>query len=148
MPKRLTVADHLSAEQLEAHYKSCKNPVEKIHWQIIWLLAQGHSIQTVSGIVGFRIEWVRKLVSRYNNYGPAGLEDRRAGNKGRPRLVDNEVLADLHQLLAKSGEHKDQKWTGPRVARWLSDRLGRTVHPQRGWEVLRRYRSNTTQQTA
>ena len=29
------------------------------------------------------------------------------------------------------------KWSGPKVAVWISKVLGRTVAPQRGWEYLR-----------
>ncbi|GHO61212.1 hypothetical protein KSC_001040 [Ktedonobacter sp. SOSP1-52] len=29
-------------------------------------------------------------------------------------------------------------WTGPKVARWVSEQLGCKVHPQRGWDTLKR----------
>jgi transposase len=29
-------------------------------------------------------------------------------------------------------------WTGPKAAAWMSATLGHAVHPQRGWEALRR----------
>jgi transposase len=29
-------------------------------------------------------------------------------------------------------------WTGPKAAAWMTATLGRHVHPQRGWEMLRR----------
>src|SRR5215472_5749145 len=29
-------------------------------------------------------------------------------------------------------------WTGPKVATWMGEQLGRKVHPQRGWEALKR----------
>ena len=29
-------------------------------------------------------------------------------------------------------------WTGPKAAAWMSEMLGHAVHPQRGWEALRR----------
>ncbi|MEO0949674.1 MAG: winged helix-turn-helix domain-containing protein, partial [Cyanobacteria bacterium J06641_5] len=28
-------------------------------------------------------------------------------------------------------------WDGPKVAQWMSDLLGRPIHPQRGWEYLK-----------
>ncbi len=29
-------------------------------------------------------------------------------------------------------------WSGPKVARWMSEKLGRQIAPQRGWDYLRR----------
>lgn len=34
-------------------------------------------------------------------------------------------------------------WTGPNVAVWIKEQTGREVHPQRGWEYLRRLNDST-----
>jgi len=38
------VADHLSIEELEVRYRSCADACSARHYQMIWLLAQGHTI--------------------------------------------------------------------------------------------------------
>ena len=49
MPKWITIAPHLSLEELENRYRQAKEPVERSHYQIIWLLASG---VIKSGILG------------------------------------------------------------------------------------------------
>ncbi len=41
MPKRITIAAHLSKDELERRYRGAKDPIERSHYQIIWLLASG-----------------------------------------------------------------------------------------------------------
>ena len=41
MPKRITIAPYLSLEELESRYRGAKEPIERSHYQIIWLLASG-----------------------------------------------------------------------------------------------------------
>ncbi len=39
MPKRITIAPHLSLDELEQRYRHAQDPIEHSHYQIIWLLA-------------------------------------------------------------------------------------------------------------
>lgn len=41
MPKRITIAPHLSLEELENRYRQAKEPLVRSDYQIIWLLASG-----------------------------------------------------------------------------------------------------------
>ncbi len=41
MSRRITVQPHLSETELATRYRQAKDPVERNHYQIIWLLAQG-----------------------------------------------------------------------------------------------------------
>lgn len=41
MSKRISVATHLSSEELEKLYRQAKDGIESRQYQIIWLLAQG-----------------------------------------------------------------------------------------------------------
>lgn len=47
MPRRLQIAPHLSVEELEQRYRASKDGVERSHYQIIWLLAQGQKSEEV-----------------------------------------------------------------------------------------------------
>jgi hypothetical protein len=49
MPKRLTIEPHLSIKELENRYRAAKNPVERSHYQIVWLLAQGKTTVSEAG---------------------------------------------------------------------------------------------------
>jgi hypothetical protein len=40
MNKPITVKAHLSIEAIETRYRKAKDPVERSHWHIIWLLAK------------------------------------------------------------------------------------------------------------
>ncbi|MEM8804973.1 MAG: helix-turn-helix domain-containing protein [Cyanobacteria bacterium P01_G01_bin.38] len=44
--------------------------MERSHYQIIWLLAQGRSTAEVSEVTGYSRGWVYKLVWGYNDQGP------------------------------------------------------------------------------
>ncbi len=84
MGKRLTVAQQLCIEELGQRYRQAKESIERSHWQILWLLAQGHTSAKVAQVTGYGIPWVRQLVWRYNTQGPEGLHDERHRNPGRP----------------------------------------------------------------
>lgn len=137
MPKYLTVADHLTTDELENRYRGARDGVDRSQWQIIWLLAQGQRRREVASITGYSVGWLRALVRGYNAAGPGSMGDGRHRNPGQARLLSVEHEQALRSLLTAApaaGKH----WTGPPVARWMSQRLARPVHAVRGWEVLRR----------
>jgi hypothetical protein len=61
MPKRITINPHLSVKELENRYRAAKNPVERSHYQIVWLLAQGKTTEEVAAVTGYcreaRVHW-------------------------------------------------------------------------------------------
>lgn len=136
MPRRVTVAPHLSREDLFARYRQAGDPIERSHWQVVWLVAEGHPVPDVARLVGYNANWVRTILRRFNAEGPAGLVDRRRHNPGQPPLLTAVQRAALVDALA--GPAPDGGiWTGPKVAAWMAKQLGRPIHPQRGWEALR-----------
>lgn len=129
---------HLPVTELERRYRAAHDPVARSHWQIIWLLARGAGTAVVARSTGYSIRWIRQVAKRYREGGPEALGDHRHTNPGRAdrKLLTPAVGAELRAALA--GPAPDGgRWTGPKVAQWLSDRLGRPIHPQRGWEALR-----------
>lgn len=137
MPKRLTVQAHLSLEELAARYRAAKNAVERSHWQIIWLLAQGKTTHEIAEVTGYSVAWIRALIHRYNQRGPAALGDQRHTNPGGVFILSSEQQAELQQTL-DAPPPDGGLWSGPKVAVWILERTGRQVHPQRGWEYLKR----------
>jgi transposase len=131
------VADHLSVEDLGAGFRSARDPTAARHFQVIWLLARGHTIADVSAVTSFVPRWIEQLLARYNAEGPEALGDLRRRNRGVPRVLRPELLARLRERLADPPPDGGL-WTGPKVARWMAGELGLTaVAPQRGWEALK-----------
>lgn len=135
MPKRITVEPHLSAEELEARYRKSKDPVERSHYHIIWLLAQGKRTEDVAAVTGYCCDWIRKIVRRYNQFGPDGLGDKRHENPGAEPLLNEAQQAELWQAL--QGPAPDGGlWNSRKVADWIAKRVNRPVAMQRGWDYL------------
>jgi transposase len=136
MPRRLQLAAHLPEEELLHRSRSATRAVERTHWQALWMLSQGFPSEEIADAVGYRTAWIRKLVGRYNEQGPAAMHDGRADNPGAPPLLAPEQEADLAEALKQPPSDGDA-WSGPLVAHWMGARLGRTVDRKRGWEMLR-----------
>ena len=136
MPRQLTLVSHLSLKQLERRYRKSLDPVERSQWQIIWLLASGKATKQVAEVVGYSIGWIRTIAKRYNAGGEEAIGDRRHQNPGREPLLDEQQQAFLLQALQEEPA-EGGKWTGAKVARWMSEQLSRKIAPQRGWEYLK-----------
>jgi transposase len=142
MPKRLELSPHASTQELEHRYRKAKDPVERSHRQIVWLLSEGRSTTEVCEVTGYSPGWVRRIARRYNERGLEGLGDRRHANPGaRGRaLLDEEGQAELLEAL-QGPPPGGGMWSGPKVARWIAQRNGlEQVHVQRGFEYLRKVR--------
>jgi transposase len=137
MPHRIRVEGQLSTEELQQRYRSATQASEKMHWQVLWLIAEGKRADEVAQITSYTINWVRELVGRYNRGGPGAIEDGRRGHSGRRPLLSPEVEAELPAAL-EGPAPGGGLWSGPEVARWMGGKLGRAVAPQRGWDYLRR----------
>jgi transposase len=129
---------------LERHYKRARDPVERSHLQIVWLLSAGRRTEEVCEVTGYSPGWVRQVARRYNERGLEGLGDRRHRNPGaRQRaLLDEEGQAELKEALLSGPPPAcvgGGMWSGAKVARWIAKRNGlEKVHAQRGFEYLRK----------
>ena len=57
------VAGHLSVEDLEAGFRSARDPTAARHFQVIWLLARGHTIADVAEVTSFVPRWIEQLLN-------------------------------------------------------------------------------------
>jgi len=137
MPAPLTLMPHLSLADLERRYRTCRDPIERSHWQMVWLVGQGQTCPAVVRVTGYRVATVRTVIHRYNADGAAGLVDRRHANPGQAPLVTPGVQEQLRTRLA-APPPDGGLWTSPKVAVWLTGQVGRPIRPQRAWEVLQR----------
>jgi transposase len=122
----------------EARYRAARDATEARHTQAIWLLAQGRTFVEVAEVLAFAPRWVEELAARYNAFGPEALGDRRRRNGRAASLLTEDVLAALAERV-RTPPDDGGLWSGPKVAAWMARRLGlERVHPQRGWEALKR----------
>ena len=132
------IVDHLPVGELEARYRAARDVTEARHHQAIWLLAQGRTFLEVGEVLAFAPRWVEELAARYNALGPTALGDQRRRNGRAASLLTEAVLAALAERLRTPPEDGGL-WSGAKVAAWMARHLGLArVHPQRGWEALRR----------
>lgn len=136
MPKTIKIEKHLTICELEQRYRQAKLGTEKIHYQVIWLLAGGKTTLYVSEVTGYSRNWIYCLVRRYNREGIQGLKDQRSNNEGRPSLIDDIEQGYLWQVLQDPAPDGGL-WNSRKVANWLSEKIGKPVSPQRGWDYLR-----------
>jgi hypothetical protein len=97
MKKPSSVQPHLSLEEVEPRYRQAKAAVERSHWQLIWLLAQGKTTKAIQEFSGSCLAWMRSIAHRYKQDGPQALGDRRHTNPGGSFLHSPEHQAQLEQ---------------------------------------------------
>ena len=137
MGKRVKIQTDDTAEKLHERYRQAKDAVERTHWHILWLAKEGKTPHVIAELLGYTARWVRTVIGRWNAQGAAGIRDRRHEiDVSRPLLspeLQEELAAALQAAPADGG-----LWSGPKVAQWMQQRLGRPVAPQRGWDYLQR----------
>ena len=132
------IVDHLPVEELEARYRASHDATEARHLQAIWLLAQGRTVLEVAEVLAFVPRRVKRPAARHDARGPAALGDGRRRNGKAASLLTPEVLSALAERVRTPPEDGGL-WSGPKVAAWMAAHLGLAqVHPQRGWEALKR----------
>ena len=142
MAKRVTVQTELTTEELHGRYRSTPNPVERTHWHILWLMKEGHTPGEIAFMLGYTARWVRTLVQRWNKAGEQGIRDQRLTLPGAPCLLTVEQQKELDQALDQPPADGGL-WSGPKVAAWMQERLGRPVDPRRSWDYLQRLSRST-----
>src|SRR3712207_7659295 len=63
MPKKIKLMPHLSTAELGNRYRQARDPVERSHYQIVWLIAQGKSTAEVMEVTGYSRDWIQQLRS-------------------------------------------------------------------------------------
>jgi len=142
MPKRLELSPHASTEELEHSYRKAKDPVERSHHQILWLISEGKSTTQVMEVTGYSRGWIQQLARRYNEGGPEALGDRRHGDPGaRDRaLLSAEQQEELKEALLKPPPDGGM-WNSRKVGEWIERRRsGKALSrkKQSGWEYMKR----------
>ena len=135
MPKKLSLSQHLSTQELLNRYRNASNVIEKSHYQVIWLLSTGKTIKQVAETTNYTQTWIYQLINRYNEQGEERLGDLRASNPGKEPLLNDVQQAQLHQVLTNPAADGGL-WNGRKVAEWMSKVTGKKVSRMRGWEYM------------
>lgn len=107
--------------------------------RVVALLARGIQPSEVSQQTGCPARTVRYIARQYRVLGLAALLDGRRRTQSVRQLLSRAQEDDL-RLALQQPPPDGARWSGPRVARWMSERTGLRVSRQRGWEYLRRLR--------
>src|SRR5215203_7427138 len=129
MPKKIKLESHLSSEELENRYRGAKDPVERSHLQIIWLINEGKTTTQVMEVTGYSRGWIQQLARRYNAYGPEALGDRRHHNPGAKEraLLTADQQEELREALMKPPPEGGM-WNSRKVGEWIERRTGKAVY--------------------
>jgi transposase len=133
----MKLVPHLSRAKLETGYRQAQDPIERSHWQIIWLFDQIQDTNKVAALTAYCPDWVRKLIRRYNQHGIQALRDLRHHNPGGSQILNQEQLQALSKALSTQAPG-DSLWTSAKVAVWIGQTTGRTVSSVTGWKYLKR----------
>jgi transposase len=126
-----TVWDHLSVEELEERFVGCEDATASRHFQVIWLLARGHTISQVSGTTAYGERWIEQLLARYNAEGPEALGDLRRRNGAPATILKPDLLAKL-RLRLDDPPPDGGLWSSRKVAAWMAGELNLTSI---GWSI-------------
>jgi transposase len=137
MAKRVELQTELTVEELHEGYRKASEPVERTHWQILWLMKEGHAPREVAERVGYSARWVRTIVGRYNRQETQALSNHRLTLPGAKPLLSQEQQQALEEALQQPPADGGL-WSGPKVAQWMQEQLGRPVDARRGWDYLQR----------
>lgn len=140
MSQTIKIIRWLPPSQLKARYLSSENVKEGRRWQLLWLVASGCTLTEAAKTVGYCYRQAHRLLTRYNEQGPTFLK---AGRRDVRHLKSRALLnaaqqRQLKRLIQKGRSPDGGLWTGPKVAKWISEACGREVRPQRGWDYLQK----------
>src|ERR1051326_5096324 len=161
MPKRIELKPHSTTTELYRRYRRCREPQEKARWRALHLISGGTRAADAARRVGRTSGWVTQLTQRYNERGAEAVATRRGAVKPGPKPSLNERGAEAvatrrgavkpgpkPSLNAEAAMALDDAlrsvapdgglWTAPKVAAWIAERTGQSVHETTAWRALRR----------
>ncbi len=137
MAGRTKLEPHLTPDELKRRYLTTKDPVERSHFHMLWLISQGETQARTAKVVGISGRWVQELVKRYNAGGAEAMRDRRHDHSGAARTLDSEGERALEAAL-QARPTDGGLWTSKKTAAWIRGYTGRPACAVTGWRTLRR----------
>lgn len=146
MAGKAKLKDHLTSAELQRHYLRCEHLADRTRWHALWLVSLGKSGNEAARLVGRSSGWVSELVRAYNERGVDAAVTRKhkgrqqGGREAALRWGTDEESELREALLGRAPD--GATWTAAKVALWLGERRGRSVHLVTGWRTLKRLRQS------
>jgi transposase len=122
----MTVANHLTLNELWRRAKKAKDPIEKDRFLAVYHAKRGLTAKEIARIIPNIPRWVQQTVRRYNLEGPEALKDKRHQNPGqKPKLTPEERMRVLEALQGPPPD--GGLWTGPKLRDWVERELGKKL---------------------
>jgi transposase len=122
----MTVANHLTLNELRRRAKKAKDPIEKDRFLAVYHAKRGLTAKEIARIIPNTPRWVQETVRRYNLEGPEALKDKRHQNPGqKPKLTPEERMRVLEALQGPPPD--GGLWTGPKLRDWVERELGKRL---------------------
>ncbi len=113
----IPLASHLTQDAIFDRYRQSLGAEERTYWQIIYLKSLGKVVADIAQITGNRQDWVRRLVTRYNELGPDNFvtelpptlasREQHADYARKTRELDTARVAQQSLLSVPVPTHKD-----------------------------------------
>lgn len=134
MPKKLTLENHLTNQQLRRKYLSCQHSQEKKRWQGLALIAEGGVAAQVAKELGMSKNWISETVHRYNEGGAAGVKNK-SKNEGSKTLTAEQV-EELETEIESGQADGGRLWSSTEIKRWVADKTGKQIHRATAWRMF------------
>jgi transposase len=128
----------LSTEELYRRYRACQRPQEKVRWRALHLISQGEQANRAARRMGRTSGWITQLTRRSNERGAEAVPNQQGELQcGSKPHLDTKAAASLDQALRATAPDGGL-WTAPKVAAWIAERTGHSVHETTAWRYIRR----------
>ena len=133
--QRVEVVFQHSAEELWQAYRQSTGAVERRRIQFIAFLAEKRTREEAMSLTHYCLMTALKCIKLYNEGGLAGLVDRRAENKGAPKLLDEVQTQKLFEAI-REGYQAEKLWSGAAVQEWIKENYQLEIYHGRAYEYL------------
>ncbi len=134
MPKKLTLENHLTGQQLRRKYLSCQHSQEKKRWQGLTLIAEGGAATQVAKDLGMSANWISETVHRYNAGGVKGVKNKSKNECSKTLTV--EQVGELEKQIQSGRSTDGRLWSSTEVKRWVKQKTGKQIHKTTAWRMF------------
>jgi len=136
MPKKLTLENHLTKQQLRRKYLSCQHPQEKNRWQAVSLIAEGKIANQVAKQLGMSSNWMSETVHRYNEGGVEAVKNKSKNQESK--TLTTEEVKELEKEMESGKTAAGRLWSSTHIKRWVTEKTGKQIHKTTAWRMFMR----------
>lgn len=136
MPKKLTLENHLTKQQLRRKYLSCQHSQEKKRWQALSLIAEGGVANQVAKQLGMSSNWISETVHRYNEGGVEAVKNKSKNQSSK--TLTNEQVQELEKEIESGKTTAQRLWSSTQIRGWVERKTGKQIHKTTAWRMFAR----------